>query len=401
MVRSGITATLLVSLTFLVGCGDELEHDRSIGQAFAGPRNLPIHKEISPKSETIAVVKHGDKLEIIGRRRRFVRVRTPQGVIGWTHMGQLMAADQMTALDDLAERAAELPSHGKATVYEPLNVHTDPNRQAPSFYQIREGEQVDVILYEVAPRVEYHAPPIFKPKPKPEPVVRKQPKYPPPPAPPPPPPPANWLELSKTVLPPELQPPPPKPVPLDDWTLVRLKNGRAGWVLTRMLRMSIPDEVAQYSEGQRITSYFPMMEVRDGDKVRHHWLWTTLSTEKVPYQFDSFRWFIWNVKRHRYETAYVERKTKGYFPVTVHEVRDGSKGEKFPGFTLIIEEPDGQKYKKTYAYEYYRVVLVSKERYEPPPPPEPEPEQQLAPVPKQVNGWLLKLKRLKQKWLGH
>lgn len=403
MVRSAIAATLLASVLFTAGCGDDPDEQRIIGQAFGGPRKFSIHKEISPRSETVAEVQHGEKLDILGRRRRFVKVKTPAGVVGWTHMGQLMAADQMTALDDLAERARELPSHGQATVYEILNVHCDPNRQAPSFYQIREGEHVDVILHEVHPRTAYSAPPIFKPTPKPEPAARKkqkEPEYPPPPAPRPPGLPQNWLEMSKTVLPPELQPPPPKPVPLDDWTLVRLKNGRAGWVLTRMLRMSIPDDVAQYSEGHRITSYFPMIKVQDGDQVRHHWLWTTLSREKQPYQFDSFRWFIWNVKRHRYETAYIERNVKGYFPVRVHEVRDGPKNETFPGFTLILEEPDGTRSEKTYAYKYYRVVLVDKRAYQPPASAHSEDDEPATAEPEGDSGWLTQIKRLKQKWFG-
>ena len=47
---------------------------------------------------------------------------------------------------------------------------------------------------------------------------------------------------------------------MEDWNLVRTKDGKAGWVLSRMLVMAIPDEVAQYSEGARITSLFPSRE---------------------------------------------------------------------------------------------------------------------------------------------
>ena len=40
---------------------------------------------------------------------------------------------------------------------------------------------------------------------------------------------------------------------MDDWNLVRTLDGKVGWVLTRPLSMAIPDEVAQYAEGHRIT----------------------------------------------------------------------------------------------------------------------------------------------------
>src|SRR5438067_5264963 len=35
-------------------------------------------------------------------------------------------------------------------------------------------------------------------------------------------------------------------------------------------------EVAQYAEGRRITSYFPLGETHDGTAVKPTWLWTTV-----------------------------------------------------------------------------------------------------------------------------
>ena len=155
---------------------------------------------------------------------------------------------------------------------------------------------------------------------------------------------------------------------MDDWSLVRLPNGRAGWVLMGMLRMNIPDEVAQYSEGHRITSYFSLGQVRDGGAVKHNWLWTTISKGLQPYQFDSFRYFVWSLRHHRYETAYIEKNLKGYYPVELHSVRvtSGKRAETMPGFSLIVEEKDGLRYRRTYIYQTYVVRLASKTRWEAP-----------------------------------
>ena len=189
--------------------------------------------------------------------------------------------------------------------------------------------------------------------------------------------PDDWLELSETpepedspgTPPPAAKPPPepPKPVPVDDWTLVRLGNGRAGWVLTGMLRMNIPDEVAQYSEGHRITSYFARENVNDGGQIKHNWLWTTLRDTRQPFQFDSFRCFVWNVRRHRYETSYIEKNLKGYFPVITHPVKMmvGKREETYPGFVLIVEDDAGARWRKTYAFHTYHVVLLKKEPWSP------------------------------------
>jgi hypothetical protein len=149
------------------------------------------------------------------------------------------------------------------------------------------------------------------------------------------------------------------PVPLDDWTLVRTKDGEAGWVLTHMLAMAIPDEVAQYSEGHRITSYFAMAEVHDEDKVKYDWLWTTQSQTDVPYDFDSFRYFVWSPRHHRYETGYIQRNVIGYYPV---KVTPGPQ----PTFSVILQDDDGKLYRNDFVLQGYRVHLANKQPWTPP-----------------------------------
>ena len=368
---AGVCAAFLL----LAGCSGGAEApSRQIGEAYAGPFTLKLRQDVDPHSAEVASVQHGDRLAILKRRRRFVRVRTVKGVEGWTDIRQLLSTEQMQALNDLAGRASELPSQGAASVYEQLNVHTEANRFAPSFYRIKEKELVEVVAQHLGPRVPLEARRILPPPPPPKPKAQKPKETPsrvPPPAMPPAPKlPDNWLELSRTAEPegtgdadsPDAEP--AKPVPVDDWTLVRLSNGRAGWVLTGMLRMNIPDEVAQYSEGHRITSYFAMGDVRDGGQTKHHWLWTTLGSQRQPYQFDSFRYFVWNARRHRYETAFIAKNLRGYYPVEVRTVN--VKGQTLPAFSMIVEDGEGVRWRKTFTYQAYRVLLVEKVQWEPP-----------------------------------
>jgi hypothetical protein len=370
-------ALCALALCALAGCTTGPSHEPEIGEAYAGPVALKLRREIDLHSPEVATVAHGERLGIVARRRRFVKVQTRGGILGWTDMRQLLSAAQMDQLNQLAETARRLPSQGSATAYEALNVHTETNRLAPSFYRIKEGELVDVVAHELNPRVAFAPKDILPPptpRPKASPKAQDDKRAVRPPSPPPIKPPGNWQELSKT-------PPMPedakeeaeeaeaaaKPTPVDDWVLVRLKTGRAGWVLAGSLKMNIPDEVAQYSEGHRITSYFATADVNDDGQVRHNWLWTTIGDAHVPYEFDSFRYFIWNTRHHRYETAYVERNLKGYFPVEVHPVEAtvGNKSATYPGFSLIVEQ-DGVRYRKTYAYQIYLVRLVRKEAIETP-----------------------------------
>ena len=114
---------------------------------------------------------------------------------------------------------------------------------------------------------------------------------------------------------------------MDEWSLIRTASGQSGWVLTRRLVMAIPDEVAQYAEGHRIVSYFPLGEVRAGDEKKTTWLWTTIGAGTEPYDFDSFRVFVWSQRHHHYETAYIERNLKGYAPVLLQEVEFSARGK--------------------------------------------------------------------------
>lgn len=367
-------------LLSLCACSRKPAPAPAIGEAFVAPLTLKLRQDISPRSEEVAQLRHGEKVEILQIRRRFVKVRTSRGAEGWTDNRQLMNAQQMEDLKELQRIGRDLPSQGKGTVHEALNIHTEPNRQAPSFSQIPEKGHVEVLARRVVPRTPYVSPPLLPPPPPP-PVKKKKEakkessKIPPPPRPTPPPPPADWLEISRMQKAPAAAdnpaPPKPQPVRYDEWYLVRAPDGSVGWALARMIIMAIPDEVAQYSEGHRITSYFALADVKDQDgETRHHWLWTTLAPGAEGCDFDGFRVFVFNTRRSRYETAYRERNLCGYHPVQLTSVRvtEGRKTFEVPGFTLIVEDDEGQVWKRTYAYQGYRVRMVSKEPWKKPAP---------------------------------
>jgi hypothetical protein len=361
---------------WLVGCSTQGPPEPAIGTAFAGPATVTLRKDLAAKAPAVATVEHGEKLDIVEKRRRFYRVRTTKGITGWTDGSQLMSEKAMQDFRRTSDLASQLPSQGTAKVFDPLNVHIEPARQSPSFYRIPENGSVEVIGHRVAPRQqEFPLPPVRPAAPPKLPPKKKTPKTvsmrPPMPAPPKLP--ENWLELSKPMKTSEPNPAlaeAPKAAPLftvkraveDDWALVRTPDGRAGWALFSRLYLAIPDEVAQYAEGHRITAYASLGEVRDGDAVHHNWIWGTLSKTLQPYQFDSFRVFIWSKSRHRYETAYIERNVKGYYPLTVEPSRAGQPAR----FSVITEGKEGRLVKRTFEFSGYRASLVSTEPYQKP-----------------------------------
>lgn len=336
MLRFSLILTLLALL--LAGCSSGPERAPVLGIAYAGPAALPLHADVDLKSAVIATAHHGDKLQIVGRRRStWYKVRTAAGLEGWVGDRELLDEGQMQRLRQLSENTAGLPSQGLASAFSQLNVHTEPNRQSASFVQVAEKEQFEVLGHRIANRVPLPKRELIPGAPKVAkkvPVRKKKGKQkedpsvleltpPPPPGPPP----AQSLTTAATA-----------PPPVDDWTLIRTKAGQTGWVLTNAVYYEIPDTVAQYAEGHHITSYFSLGKTTDHGEDHDIWLWTTLEKLGEDHDFDSYRVFAWSPKRHHYETSYIQRRERGFLPVIA------KPGE----FSVCIENKEGRLVRKRY-----------------------------------------------------
>ena len=390
-----LQSTVLLACLISAACTSP-DREPGIGEAYVGPATLNLRQELAPKSPVSATVRHGDHLEILATRRRFLKVRTTDEKSGWVDGYQLLTPQQMTDLRELAVLAQKLPSQGTATVYDVLNMHTEPTRQAPSFYQIQEKGVVEVVGHKVAARGMAASTPPVAASIKMAPARKRTGKHAnskkvgPPPAPAPPKPPENWIRLSGSKSPDPMPPPEPiapvavtplkpkltgirpklsdeeKALILEDWSLVRTRDGRVGWVLTRPLVMSIPDEVAQYAEGHRITSYFSLGDARERGERDHdivpkqNWLWTTSKKGVKPFEFDAVRAFVYNVRRRRYETAFSEKGMKGFYPVEVN--RDEIKGVIY--FSFIVQDDDGKYFRKKYEFTGHSARMTSREPFQ-------------------------------------
>lgn len=353
----------------LCGCSRAPEPAPVLGHAYVGPATLQIRKELAARAPLVATVSHGDRLELIGRRRRFYEVRTDKGAEGWVDGRQLLSPESMARLGGLAKQVEDAPGQGKATVFDLLNVHTEPNRQAPSFFQLTAGKYVDVIAYQRAPRVPFQTPELI---PAPPPAKKRTSKKKEPPVPPPPPgkaplPPKNWLELSgnpsgaiRTVEAPQ---PAAQQAPMEDWALVRAETGRAGWALARSLFMAVPDEVAQYAERARISAYFALGTIDNKGDPKKVWLWAALTPGVTDRDFDSLRIFTFNTRRRRYETAFIERNIRGWLPIQLRQ-----PGGAATSFRVVVEEKGGAVVEREYTLTGFRARITTRKPAERPQP---------------------------------
>ena len=97
----GIPACFL--LLMAVGCKQGPELDPAIGEAYVGPATLNLRRDLGLESAVVGTARHGERLEILQRRRRFVKVRTGRRAEGWTDERLLLSPDEVSSQRRLSE----------------------------------------------------------------------------------------------------------------------------------------------------------------------------------------------------------------------------------------------------------------------------------------------------------
>jgi hypothetical protein len=304
----------------------------------------------------VGTVHNGDRLEVLEKQRRFLRVRTDKGQEGWIEERSIVPQDVYDGFQQLAKDNANIPVQAHGTTRAELNMHLTPARDGEHLYQLAEGEKLEILKRATADK---NAKKTSPPKPAANaatsaatPTVNKTSS-------------AQSGSPAATAKPtvakePVSQPPAPKPAPppeppkpvMEDWYLVRNSAGHVGWVLLRMVDLDVPLDVAQYAEGQRITGYFVLNtvpETQDGVTKPQAQYLVLLNEPKdgLAWDYNQIRVFTRNRARHRYETAYRERNMQGYLPVEVGH-RSFEKEGDLPTFTIRKMNGSGQIVATTY-----------------------------------------------------
>jgi SH3-like domain-containing protein len=313
--RSSAIALCLASTLFFVGCSRG--RGRVLEIAYVSGIQVNLRDHVAAVYEKTGVVKNGDRVEVLDRDRRFVKVRTATGAMGWMEQRYLVGQDVFDQIQKLTADNQNDPVQAQGTTRNDTNLHVEPGRDTEHLYQISSGEKLSLLKRGTAEKPGAFAPPSRS-------TSRATPG-------------GNPQNNDKKA-----------PVPVvEDWWLVRDSHNRVGWVLARMVDLDVPLDVAQYAEGQRIVAFFVLNQVQDGDKKVAQYL-TVLTEPKdgQPFDFNQIRVFTWNVKRHRYETAYRERMA-GVLPVTVAQENFDKEGM-LPAFTIRVKDDSGNVTERKY-----------------------------------------------------
>ena len=310
-----LVLAVCLGVVFLAGC--KRGGGRVLEVAYVSGIQVSLRDRVAVAYEKVGLVKNGDRVEVLDHDRRFVKVRTADGQTGWMEQRYLVSQQVFDQLQKLTAENANDPVQAQGTTRNDTNLHVEPGRETEHLYQISTGEKLALLKRGTAE--------------KPGSVVAPG---------------RTGTSAQKPGEKKEAAPGAPHPV-IEDWWLVRDSHGRVGWVLGRMVDLDVPLDVAQYAEGQRIVAFFVLNQVQDGDKKVGQYL-TVVSEPKdgLPFDFNQFRVFTWNVKRHRYETAYRER-IEGMLPVTVSQEDFGKEGM-LPVFVVRVLDQEGNLSERKY-----------------------------------------------------
>jgi SH3-like domain-containing protein len=309
---SAICVALMIALA---GCNRLRQHAKP-EMVYVVAKQTYLRDRVAAVSNRIALVTNGEPLEVVEHGRRFLRTKTSKGEVGWIE--DHMVIDQATydRFASLQQQHAHDPVVATAVLRDDLYLHAKPGRETDRFYLLPENQKLQLLIRASVPKP---APPQgFLAAPRPA---------------------ATGKEKQAAA---KAGPAGDPAVPMEDWWLVRDSRGQVGWLLARRLDVDVPDEIAGYSEGQKIVGAYVLTKVYDPgsslpDKLVPEYVSVTNAyKDGLPYDFDQVRVFTWNVKKHRYETAYRQRNIEGYLPVTISQ-------NKIPMFSIKVATSDAVK----------------------------------------------------------
>lgn len=302
-------------------------------------RQIYLRDRVAAVSNRVAPVDNGQPLEVLEHGRRFLRVKTQKNEIGWIPDRAVIDGKTYDAFTQLASQHKDDPVIAIGTLRDDVYLHLSPGRDTDRFYVLPGNLKVQMLVRASvikaapgsSPAPKQHSAPVGPTK-------------------------TNVTTPVSVERPPVVKPAPPTPQSADnaeaapsanmeDWWLVRDGQGRAGWVLGSRVDVDVPDEIAQYAEGQRIVGAYVIAKVTDDEaNTPNHQISeyvTALSPTKsgLPYDFDQIRVFTWSMKRHRYETAFRIHPIQGYLPVRISS--EQAPGGSEPVFSFqISSSPD-------------------------------------------------------------
>jgi SH3-like domain-containing protein len=331
MKRKLLIAVPLLGLVALVAWLVRPKHE-TLGEAFVSEKVVPMLSSIAQVRQQVGMLHYGERVEMIGRRNEYVKIRTASGTVGWVESHGLMDPPLWQRSIKLLEQVRNMPVQARGRTKVSTNLRVLPGRTEPRLYQFGRNVPVEVVGRAVA----------------------------------------DWVQVTDE----KESGGEPQESKKEDWFLIRALATRppgeasaraaetstttqagdqtvpiAGWVVARFVELDLPDAIREGAASANIRplAWFELNRVPDssGDKPQYL-VAAARGPEGQACDFTALRVYTWYVKKSRYETAFIENDLCGQLPVRVGK---GPKGE--PEFRFRVM--DGNKEERV--FRLYQTVV--------------------------------------------
>jgi len=227
-------------------------------------KNASLRLKNSSTSRTLRVLDTGDKVDVLEHQDNWYRVRYGSDIEGWMEESTVVTNEMKDRIKKLVAESQNLEPQNTAVTKQDANLRLEPGRSTAIIRRLESGTKVEVLDRVTKPR-------------------------------------------------------PGSDTSHDMWIKVRATPTEVGWVLAGALEFDIPSEIAQYSEDY-IYAVVKMIN-RVQDPLAGQITWYVIGERKpstdANVDFQGVRVFTWNMKKHRYETAFRTKGMRGVYPLEV------------------------------------------------------------------------------------
>jgi hypothetical protein len=272
----------------------------ALDEATVVAKNSSLRLKNSSTSRTLRVMDVGEKVDVLERQDNWYRVRYGPHVQGWMEESTVVTTETKDRIQKLAAQSQNLEPQNTAVLKQDANLRLEPGRSTSIIRRLESGTRVEILDRVTKPR-------------------------------------------------------PGSDTSRDMWVKVRPAPMEVGWLLSGSLEFDIPSEIAQYSEGYTYAAVKRINRIQDPLAGPINWY---VIGERPPgsdpgVDFQGVRVFTWNMKKHRYETAFRNRGLRGVYPLEI-----GQEGVN-PTFRIYELADDGStKIPRTFVM--YGVIVREK-----------------------------------------
>lgn len=297
----------------------------TLGEAYISERSVTLWSSIAQVREPLSSLHYGDHVDIIARHNDNAKVRTAAGEVGWMDAHLLMEPALWQRSAKLLEESRALPVQARGRTKVSTNLRVQPGRTQARLYQFGRGIPVEIVGRAVADWTQVADEKELSNEPS---EAKRE----------------EWLLVRGLAT----RPPGESNVRITDATTTTQPGDQtipiAGWIIGRFVELDLPDAVKEgtASANVRPVAWFELNRIADPSGAKPQYLVAgTRGSEAQVCDFTNIRVYTWNLKKTRYETAFIENNLCGQIPIRIGK---GPKAE--PEFRFLTK--DGGKEERVY-----------------------------------------------------